>query len=174
MGRMGSIVRVSSLRVSTRVGHRYRAAVVDALKESELGQYVSENFNTQSLKAFVREVAGAPGLPASAPPGQKCVCLLTCEANLLDSHAMRLKLALIILSLAGLGPLFIGELTLTKRKQTSSTSNELRLGPLFIGELTLTDTFVYHLSSRDCKRFSTHPPVRFARSPRKVIRKPAP
>lgn len=34
-----------------------RAAVVDALKESELGQYVSENFNTQSLKAFVREIA---------------------------------------------------------------------------------------------------------------------
>lgn len=34
-----------------------RAAVVEALKQSELGQYVSENFNTQSLKAFVREVA---------------------------------------------------------------------------------------------------------------------
>ncbi|MDP2620565.1 MAG: hypothetical protein Q8P46_10380 [Hyphomicrobiales bacterium] len=33
-----------------------RAAVVEALKQSELGQYVSENFNTQSLKAFVREV----------------------------------------------------------------------------------------------------------------------
>lgn len=34
-----------------------RGAVVDALKKSELGQYVSENFNTQSLKAYVREVA---------------------------------------------------------------------------------------------------------------------
>jgi len=34
-----------------------RSAVVDALKQSELGQYVSENFNTQSLRAFVREVA---------------------------------------------------------------------------------------------------------------------
>ncbi|OFW36744.1 MAG: hypothetical protein A3J28_09240 [Acidobacteria bacterium RIFCSPLOWO2_12_FULL_60_22] len=34
-----------------------RAAVVEALKKSELGQYVSENFNSQSLRAFVREVA---------------------------------------------------------------------------------------------------------------------
>ena len=34
-----------------------RAAVVDALKKSELGQSVSENFNSQSLRAFVREVA---------------------------------------------------------------------------------------------------------------------
>lgn len=34
-----------------------RGQVVAALKASELGQYVSENYNTQSLKAFVREVA---------------------------------------------------------------------------------------------------------------------
>jgi hypothetical protein len=34
-----------------------RGEVIAALKESELGQYVSENYNTQSLKAFVREVA---------------------------------------------------------------------------------------------------------------------
>ena len=32
-------------------------AVIAALKASELGQYISENYNTQSLKAFVREVA---------------------------------------------------------------------------------------------------------------------
>ncbi len=34
-----------------------RAEVIAALKRSELGQYVSENYNTQSLRAFVREVA---------------------------------------------------------------------------------------------------------------------
>lgn len=34
-----------------------RAEVIGALKHSELGQYVSENYNTQSLRAFVREVA---------------------------------------------------------------------------------------------------------------------
>jgi len=34
-----------------------RAEVIAALKASELGQYISENYNTQSLKAFVREVA---------------------------------------------------------------------------------------------------------------------
>jgi hypothetical protein len=34
-----------------------RAEVISALKSSELGQYVSENYNTQSLRAFVREVA---------------------------------------------------------------------------------------------------------------------
>jgi hypothetical protein len=34
-----------------------RGEVIAALKKSELGQYVSENYNTQSLKAFVREVA---------------------------------------------------------------------------------------------------------------------
>jgi len=34
-----------------------RSEVIAALKASELGQYVSENYNTQSLKAFVREVA---------------------------------------------------------------------------------------------------------------------
>ena len=34
-----------------------RAEVIGALKKSELGQYVSENYNTQSLRAFVREVA---------------------------------------------------------------------------------------------------------------------
>ena len=34
-----------------------RGEVIAALKQSELGQYVSENYNTQSLKAFVREVA---------------------------------------------------------------------------------------------------------------------
>jgi hypothetical protein len=34
-----------------------RAAVIKALKQSNLGQYVSENFNSQSLRAFVREVA---------------------------------------------------------------------------------------------------------------------
>ncbi|MFZ5926319.1 MAG: hypothetical protein ACOYX1_02615 [Acidobacteriota bacterium] len=34
-----------------------RSQVIAALKASELGQYVSENYNTQSLKAFVREVA---------------------------------------------------------------------------------------------------------------------
>ncbi len=36
---------------------RDRAEVIAALKASELGQYISENYNTQSLKAFVREVA---------------------------------------------------------------------------------------------------------------------
>jgi len=34
-----------------------RAEVIAALKASELAQYVSENYNTQSLRAFVREVA---------------------------------------------------------------------------------------------------------------------
>lgn len=34
-----------------------RADVVAALKASELGQYVAENYNTNSLTAFVREVA---------------------------------------------------------------------------------------------------------------------
>jgi hypothetical protein len=33
-----------------------RDDVVTALKESELGQYVAENYNTNSLTAFVREV----------------------------------------------------------------------------------------------------------------------
>lgn len=33
-----------------------REDVVDALKQSELGQYVAENYNTNSLTAFVREV----------------------------------------------------------------------------------------------------------------------
>jgi len=33
-----------------------REDVVDALKHSELGQYVAENYNTNSLTAFVREV----------------------------------------------------------------------------------------------------------------------
>jgi hypothetical protein len=34
-----------------------RGEVIGALKKSELGQYISENYNTQSLRAFVREVA---------------------------------------------------------------------------------------------------------------------
>jgi hypothetical protein len=34
-----------------------RAEVIGALRRSELGQYISENYNTQSLRAFVREVA---------------------------------------------------------------------------------------------------------------------
>ena len=34
-----------------------RAGVVVALKASELGQYVAENYNTNSLTAFVREIA---------------------------------------------------------------------------------------------------------------------
>ena len=34
-----------------------RAQVIGALRQSELGQYISENYNTQSLRAFVREVA---------------------------------------------------------------------------------------------------------------------
>ncbi len=34
-----------------------RERVVEALKASELAQYVSENYNTNSLSAFVREVA---------------------------------------------------------------------------------------------------------------------
>jgi hypothetical protein len=34
-----------------------RAEVIEALKQSALGQYVSENYNTQPLRAFVREVA---------------------------------------------------------------------------------------------------------------------
>jgi hypothetical protein len=33
-----------------------REDVVDALKHSELGQYVAENYNSNSLTAFVREV----------------------------------------------------------------------------------------------------------------------
>ena len=33
-----------------------RDDVVDALKQSELGQYVAENYNSNSLTAFVREV----------------------------------------------------------------------------------------------------------------------
>ena len=33
-----------------------REEVVDALKQSELGQYVAENYNTNSLTAFVREI----------------------------------------------------------------------------------------------------------------------
>ena len=35
---------------------RDRDEVVDALKESELGQYVAENYNTNSLTSFVREI----------------------------------------------------------------------------------------------------------------------
>lgn len=31
--------------------------VVEALKASDLGQYVAENYNAQSLKAYVREIA---------------------------------------------------------------------------------------------------------------------
>ncbi len=34
-----------------------RAEVIAALKRSELGQYVSENYNAQSVRAYVREVA---------------------------------------------------------------------------------------------------------------------
>jgi len=34
-----------------------RSEVIAALRSSELGQYVTENYNTQSLRAFVREVA---------------------------------------------------------------------------------------------------------------------
>ena len=34
-----------------------RSEVVAALKASELGQYVAENYNTNSLTAFVREIA---------------------------------------------------------------------------------------------------------------------
>lgn len=34
-----------------------RSEVIAALKKSELGQYISENYNSQSLKAYVREVA---------------------------------------------------------------------------------------------------------------------
>jgi hypothetical protein len=34
-----------------------RDHVIAALKSSDLGQYVAENYNTQSLRAFVREVA---------------------------------------------------------------------------------------------------------------------
>jgi hypothetical protein len=34
-----------------------RSEVIAALKASGLGQYVCENYNTQSLRAFVREVA---------------------------------------------------------------------------------------------------------------------
>ena len=33
-----------------------REEVIEALRASELGQYVAENYNTQSLTAFVREV----------------------------------------------------------------------------------------------------------------------
>jgi len=33
-----------------------RDEVVDALKQSELGQYVAENYNTNSLTSFVREI----------------------------------------------------------------------------------------------------------------------
>ncbi len=33
-----------------------RGDVIDALKQSELGQYVAENYNTQSLTAFVNEI----------------------------------------------------------------------------------------------------------------------
>ena len=33
-----------------------REEVVDALKQSELGQYVAENYNSNSLTAYVREV----------------------------------------------------------------------------------------------------------------------
>mgnify|MGYP007079344017 CR=1 FL=1 len=43
-----------------------RAEVIDALKRSELGQYVSENYNTQSVRAYVREVAEAYGLTQNA------------------------------------------------------------------------------------------------------------
>src|SRR6266567_6961936 len=34
-----------------------REEVADALKRSELGQYVAENYNSNSLSAYVREVA---------------------------------------------------------------------------------------------------------------------
>ena len=39
-----------------------RAEVSVALKQSDLGQYVSENYNTQSLRAYVCEVAEATRL----------------------------------------------------------------------------------------------------------------
>jgi len=58
---------VNSLRIDNRLVYlaqeifasplNDRSQVIAALKASELGQYVSENYNTQSLKAFVREVA---------------------------------------------------------------------------------------------------------------------
>ena len=58
---------VSSMRVDGRAVYvaqdiyaspvNDRDEVIAALKASELGQYVSENYNTQSLKAFVRELA---------------------------------------------------------------------------------------------------------------------
>jgi len=58
---------VNSLKINGRMVYlaqdiyagplRDRGEVIAALKASELGQYVSENYNTQSLKAFVREVA---------------------------------------------------------------------------------------------------------------------
>jgi len=58
---------VNSLRIDNRLVYlaqeifasplNDRGEVIAALKASELGQYVSENYNTQSLKAFVREVA---------------------------------------------------------------------------------------------------------------------
>lgn len=34
-----------------------RDEVIEALKSSDLGQYVAENYNAQSLKAYVREIA---------------------------------------------------------------------------------------------------------------------
>ena len=59
---------VNSLKINGRVVYlaediyaspvNDRAEVIAALKKSELGQYVSENYNAQSLKAFIREVAG--------------------------------------------------------------------------------------------------------------------
>jgi len=58
---------VNSLRIDNRLVYlaeeiyasprNDRGEVISALKRSDLGQYLSENYNTQSLKAFVREVA---------------------------------------------------------------------------------------------------------------------
>jgi len=58
---------VSSMRIDNRIVYlaqqiwaspaEDRSAVVAALKASDLGHYVSENYNSNSLSAYVREVA---------------------------------------------------------------------------------------------------------------------
>lgn len=58
---------ISSMRIDNRLVYlaeeiyasprNDRGEVISALKRSDLGQYLSENYNTQSLKAFVREIA---------------------------------------------------------------------------------------------------------------------
>jgi len=70
-----------------------REEVVDALKESELGQYVAENYNTNSLTSFVREVWKE--LRRGADRGQRVVTEDDLRAALPEPLRGALKISLI-------------------------------------------------------------------------------